>query len=51
MDENKKSLDDMRAENSDMSNGSANNTLGSQTSEYYRIDKRLPYRFNNPGRH
>ncbi|CAH8469922.1 unnamed protein product [Schistosoma guineensis] len=36
MDENKKSLSDTYI------------TLGSQTSDYYRTDKRLPYRFNNP---
>ncbi|CAH8474866.1 unnamed protein product [Schistosoma curassoni] len=39
MDENKKSLNDTYI------------ALGSQTSDYYRTDKRLPYRFNNPGRH
>ncbi|CAH8474833.1 unnamed protein product [Schistosoma curassoni] len=48
MDENKKSLNDTCTKNCEMSNSSADIALGSQTSDYYRTDKRLPYRFNNP---
>ncbi|VDP33743.1 unnamed protein product [Schistosoma margrebowiei] len=50
MGENRKSLNDTCAKNCEMSSSSTGIKLGSQTSDYYRTDKRLPYRFNNPGR-